>query len=75
MDKLIRTDMTLFGFPVFYDWRMDRKVMELVNPNGHRIRIELFELPDEQHPSTNAIDPVEGSDHELPTREKGSSVV
>lgn len=39
--KLIPTDMQLFGFPVFFDWRMDRNVVELHNARGDRIRIEI----------------------------------
>lgn len=38
---MIPTDMCLFGFPVWFDWRVDRNVVELRNTNGHRIRIEI----------------------------------
>lgn len=63
---MIPTDMRLFGFPVFYDWRVDRKVIELHNPNGDVIRIEFYELPDAGH----AVDPHVADPGTLTTREK-----
>lgn len=38
---MIPTDMRLFGFPVVLDGRADLNVVELRNPRGHRIRIEI----------------------------------
>jgi hypothetical protein len=43
--EFIPTDMRLFGFPVVLDWRMDRNVIELRNPRGDRIRIEIQPEP------------------------------
>jgi hypothetical protein len=51
---MIPTDIRLFGFPVWFDWRVDRNVVELRNPNGHRIRIEIQPEP---HPTLPAPPP------------------
>lgn len=49
MTHLIATDMQLFGFPVYFDWRVDRNVVELRNASGQRIRIEI--LPSDAVPA------------------------
>lgn len=41
MDSLIKTDLTLFGFPVWFDWRLDRNIVDLRHPRGDRIRIVI----------------------------------
>ncbi len=44
-ERLIVTDMQLFGFPVYFDWRADRNIVELRNPDGQCIRIEIQPEP------------------------------
>lgn len=41
MTDRIPTDLRLFGFPVVYDWRADRNVVELRNGRGDSIRIVI----------------------------------
>ena len=42
--KTIRTDIRLLGFPVTYDTDMPVYVIDLRNPDGHRLRI-TFDSP------------------------------
>lgn len=56
----VPTDIRLFGFPVYYDWRADRNVVELRNQNGYCIRIEI--RPEQAAESKLAAQAVAGKD-------------